>query len=67
MLTRLLLILFLALTQTSCDAKLDAGLFPWSVHNLDTVRKRLEQEKRDFVKLWTSRLGKAPGCLGPPD
>jgi hypothetical protein len=57
MLTRLLLILFLALTQTGCDAKLDTGLFPWEVWSLDTVRSRLEQEKRDFVKIVDEQVG----------
>ena len=57
MLTRLLLILFLALTQTGCDAKLDTGLFPWEVWSLDTVRSRLEQEKRDFVKTVDEQVG----------
>ena len=57
MLTRLLLILFLTLTQTGCDAKLDTGLFPWSVRSLDDVRKRLEQEKRDFVKTVDEQIG----------
>ena len=57
MLTRLLLILLLALAQASCDAKLDTGLYPWSVHNLDTVGKRLEQEKRDFVKTVDEQVG----------
>jgi len=56
-LTRLLLILFLALTQTGCDAKLDTGLFPWSVRSLDNVRKRLEQEKRDSVKTVDEQVG----------
>lgn len=55
--TRLLLILFLALTQTGCDAKLDTGLFPWSVRSLDNVRKRLEQEKRDSVKTVDEQVG----------
>jgi hypothetical protein len=57
MLTRLLLILFLALAQTGCDAKLDTGLFPWSIRSLDDVRKRLEQEKRDFVKTVDEQVG----------
>jgi hypothetical protein len=57
MLMRLLLILFLVLTQTGCDAKLDTGLFPWSVRSLDHVRQRLEQEKRDFVKTVDEQVG----------
>ena len=57
MLAQLLIVGLLALAQTGCDAKLDTGLFPWSVHNLDTVRKRLEQEKRDFVKTVDEQVG----------
>ena len=57
MLARLLIVGLLALAQTGCDAKLDTGLYPWSIHNLDTVRKRLEQEKRDFVKTVDEQVG----------
>jgi hypothetical protein len=50
-------ILLLALAHTGCDAKLDTGLFPWKVWSLDTVRSRLEQEKRDFVKIVDEQVG----------
>jgi len=57
-LTRLLLILFLALAQTGCDAKLDTGLYPWEVRVLgDMQRSSLEQEKRDFVKTVDEQVG----------
>jgi hypothetical protein len=57
MLKRILILFVLTLTQTGCDAKLDTGLYPWSVRSLDHVRQRLEQEKRDSVKTVDEQVG----------
>jgi len=56
MLTRLLLVLILALTQTGCEygENLYDIVEPW---NLETVRSRLEQEKRDFLKIEDLQVG----------
>jgi len=58
MLKRTLILLVLALTQWGCDVdygedRLDI-LHPW---NLETVRSRLEQEKRDFLKIEDLQVG----------
>lgn len=57
MLAQLLIVGLFALAQTGCDAKLDTGLYPWSVRSLDYVRQRLEQEKRDSVKTVDEQVG----------
>ena len=57
MLAQLLIVGLLALAQVGCDAKLDTGLFPWSIRSLDHVRQRLEQEKRDSVKTVDEQVG----------
>ena len=56
MLTRLLLVLILALTQAGCEygENLYDIVEPW---NLETVRSRLEQEKRDFLKIEDLQVG----------
>ena len=56
MLTRLLLVLVLALTQAGCEYG-ETGydiVKPW---DLETVRSRLEREKRDFLKIEDLRVG----------
>lgn len=58
MLKRMLVLLFLALSQWGCDVdygenRLDI-LHPW---NLEEVRSRLEQEKREFLKIDDLQVG----------
>jgi hypothetical protein len=56
MLTRLLLILILALIQAGCEHG-ETGydiVKPW---DLETVRSRLEREKREFLKIEDLRVG----------
>jgi len=56
MLKRILIILILALTQAGCEygENLYDIVEPW---NLETVRSRLEQEKRDFLKIEDLQVG----------
>lgn len=55
MFTRLLLILTLALTQAGCEY--GENLSPFKPWNLEGVRPRLEQEKRDFLKIEELQVG----------
>ena len=55
MLKRILILLILALSQWGCEYGEDLSPFkPW---NLDEVRSRLEQEKRDFLKIEDLQVG----------
>jgi len=57
MLTRLLLILTLALTQSGCDVEYGEYLWPFETWNLDEVRSRLEREKRESLKIEDLQVG----------
>ncbi len=58
MLKRIVVLLVLALTQWGCDVKYGEGqldiVHPW---DLETVRSRLEREKRDYLKIEDLHVG----------
>lgn len=57
MLKRTLILLTLALTQWGCDIDYGENLSPLKPWNLEGVRSRLEQEKRDFLKIEDLQVG----------
>lgn len=57
MLRRILILLILALTQSGCDVEYGEYVWPFEAWNPDEVRSRLEQEKRDFLKIEDLHVG----------
>lgn len=57
MLTRLLFVAILAVTQFGCDVEYGEYVWPFEAWNLDEVRSRLEREKREFLKIEDLQVG----------
>jgi hypothetical protein len=57
MLKRTLILLTLALTQWGCDIDYGENLSPLKPWNLEEVRSRLEQEKRDWLTIEDLQVG----------
>ena len=60
MLKRTLILLVLALAQWGCDINYGENLTPLEAGNLEGARSRLEQEKREFLKIEDLEVGKGP-------
>lgn len=60
MLKQALILLIVALAEFGCDAEYGANLYPYRVDDLQTVRARLEREKRDLIKIENIKIGDGP-------
>ena len=58
MLKRTLILLAVALSQWGCDINYGENLPPLEAGNLEVIRSRLEQQKREFLKVEELEVGK---------
>ena len=60
MLKRLVILLAICIPHFGCDAEYGEGLSPFRVMNVEDVRGRLEQEKRELLKIKEIKIGDGP-------